>query len=43
MTIKEAIKESGTYNPLIGLSIKEAERQLHNNESVLFAMNANVT
>ncbi len=42
MTIKEAIKESGTYNPLIGLSIKEAERQLHNNESVLFAMNANV-
>lgn len=43
MTIKEAIKESGTYNPLAAFSIKEAEKQLTSTETVIFAMIANAT
>lgn len=43
MTIKEALKESGTYNKIAPGSTKEAERQLRDNETVLFAINANVS
>lgn len=43
MTVKEAIKASGTYNPMAPGSTKEAERQLHVDETVLFAINANVS
>ena len=42
MTIKDAIKASGTYNPLTIFSIKEAEKQLTSAENVIFAMIANV-
>lgn len=43
MTIREAIKKSGTYNLLAPGSTKEAEKQLHDNETVLFAINSNIS
>lgn len=43
MTVKEAIRKSGTYNLLAPGSTKEAERQLQDNETVLFAINSNIS
>lgn len=43
MMIEQFLKESKTYNPLAKGSIKEAEKMLYENETVIYAINANIS